>query len=292
MLQHESADERKEPAGNTRSNGMSVDVEEYFQVWAFEKSTSRAEWGNFQSRISESLQTTLRLFEEAEVHATFFVLGWIAERHPELIRNIVDAGHEIASHGYAHAKVTSQNSQEFRDDITRAKRILEDTSGCAVIGYRAPGFSIGSDTLWALDILKEEGYLYSSSIYPITHDHYGMPEAPRFSFRPEPDGILEVPLSTVEVFGKNFPCGGGGYFRLAPYSYFRWALKRMNQAEGRPAVFYFHPWELDPDQPRMKNIQLKSRFRHYVNLGRMEGRLRRLLSEFQWDRMDRVFLDT
>ncbi|HNP62607.1 MAG TPA: DUF3473 domain-containing protein [Woeseiaceae bacterium] len=269
---------------------MSVDVEEYFQVWAFARSTSRADWAGFPSRIRESLGTALRLFDEAGVKATFFTLGWIAERHPDLIRSIADAGHEIASHGYAHAKITEQSQQQFREDVTRAKAILEDVSGQRVLGYRAPSFSIGTDNLWALDVLHETGHEYSSSIYPVVHDHYGMPSASRFPFRLAPGGILEIPMSTANVFGKNLPCGGGGYFRLMPYNYFRWSIRRLNEVEGQSSIFYLHPWELDPDQPRIKNAPLKSRMRHYVNLDKTEGRLRRLLADFRWDRMDRIFL--
>jgi len=269
---------------------MSVDVEEYFQVWAFAQSISLSDWDSFESRVERSVETTLQLFEKAGVKATFFTLAWVAERHPALIRKIVAAGHELASHGYAHAKVTSQSQEEFRQDVSRAKSILEDLSGQAVIGYRAPSFSIGADNLWALDVLQESGYQYSSSIYPVQHDHYGMPEASRAPFRMRPDGILEIPMTTTKILGKNFPCSGGGYFRVGPYSYFRWAIRKLNRAEGRSAVFYFHPWELDPGQPRMKNIPLRSKFRHYINLGRMEKDIGRLLSDFRWDRMDRVFL--
>jgi polysaccharide deacetylase family protein (PEP-CTERM system associated) len=272
-------------------NGLSIDVEEYFQVWAFAESTSPSDWHLIPSRIEASIDTALRLFDDAGVNATFFTLGWIAERHGALIRRIVDAGHEIASHGYDHQKVTTLSREQFRQDVVRAKGLLEDAGGSPVVGYRAPSFSIGAGNLWALDVLHETGHLYSSSIYPISHDHYGMPDASRFPFRDGSSGILEVPMSTVNMFGRNFPCAGGGYFRLAPYRYFRWALRRLNQHEGRPAVFYFHPWELDPEQPRMKNISLKARFRHYVNLSRMERDLARLLSDFSWDRMDRVFMD-
>jgi len=286
------ADRKECAAGMRRRNGMTVDVEEYFQVWAFAKTTTQAEWETFPSRVNESVATTLRLFDEAEIKATFFTLGWIAERYPEMIRTIADAGHEIASHGYAHKKITEQSPQEFRNDVVRAKEILEEASGQTVIGYRAPSFSISSDNLWALDVLHDTGHLYSSSIYPVVHDHYGMPEASRFPFRAKPGGILEIPISTARIFGKNFPCGGGGYFRLVPYSYFRWATRRLNEVEGQSSVFYFHPWELDPDQPRMRNASLKSNFRHYVNLDRMERRVQRLLSEFLWDRIDNIFLNT
>lgn len=269
---------------------MSVDVEEYFQVWALSTATSRSDWDSIPSRVGESLETVLRLFDEASIKATFFTLGWVADRHPDLIRAIADAGHEIASHGYAHSKITEQSRQEFQDDVIRAKKVLEEVSGQRVIGYRAPSFSIGSDNLWALDVLHETGHLYSSSIYPVVHDHYGMPEASRFPFRTSPNGILEVPMSTASIFGRNFPCGGGGYFRLVPYSYFRWSIRRLNEVEGQSSVFYFHPWELDPNQPRVKDVPLKSRIRHYVNLDKTEGRLRRLLSDFRWDRMDSTFI--
>ncbi|MDJ0710583.1 MAG: DUF3473 domain-containing protein [Woeseiaceae bacterium] len=272
-------------------NAMSIDVEEFFQVWAFASTTSRDEWGSFDSRVEYSTGVALRLFDEAGVRATFFTLGWVAEKHPQMIREIVAAGHEIASHGYDHAKVTEQTRDEFRKDVTRAKAILEDISGQEVLGFRAPSFSIGADTLWAQDVLHDTGHRYSSSIFPVVHDHYGMPDASRFAYRTE-CGLLEVPMSTIRAFGRNLPCGGGGYFRVAPYRYFQWAIRRLNAAEGQPAVFYFHPWELDPEQPRMSGIPLKSRFRHYVNLRRMERRLERLLADFKWDRMDKVFLDT
>lgn len=277
-------------AAEPQRNAMSVDVEEYFQVWALASATKRADWDSLPSRVESSIETVLQLFAQADVNATFFTLGWIAERHPRMIRRIAEAGHEIASHGYAHAKITDQDEAEFREDVSRAKGILEDVSGQAVSGYRAPSFSIGADNLWALDVLHETGHRYSSSIYPVVHDHYGMPDASRFAFRHRADGILEVPMSTAKLWGRNLPCGGGGYFRLVPYQYFRWAIRRLNEFEEQPAIFYFHPWELDPEQPRIKNIPLKSRFRHYVNLSRMEGRLARLLSEFHWDRMDKVFL--
>ena len=271
-------------------NGLSIDVEEYFQVWAFNKEMPRSVWDAQPSRVEASIDCALRVFADAGVNATFFTLGWIAERHAEMIRRIADAGHEIASHGYDHRKVTELSADEFRDDVIRAKSILEDVSGQQVTGYRAPSFSILDSNLWALDILEETGHLYSSSIFPISHDHYGMPDASRFPFKPGTGDLLEVPMSTVNVLGRNLPCAGGGYFRFAPYRYFRWAVRKINHEDGRPAVFYFHPWELDPEQPRVRHAPLKSRFRHYLNLHRMESDLRRLLSDFSWDRMDRVFL--
>ena len=271
-------------------NAMTVDVEDYFQVTAFESHFSRAEWDRLPSRVEANTERILTLFEQCNVGATFFMLGWVAERFPALLRRVVEAGHEVASHGYSHVRVTEQAPDEFKADIERTKRVLEDTGGREVLGFRAASFSIGRDNLWALDTLQDAGYRYSSSIYPVHHDHYGMPEAPRFAFRHHDDGILEVPITTVSLFKRNVPCGGGGYFRLLPYVYFRWAFRRVNVGEGRPAVFYFHPWEIDPGQPRPAGLSLKTRFRHYVNLSRMEPRLRQLLNDFEWGRMDEIFL--
>jgi polysaccharide deacetylase family protein (PEP-CTERM system associated) len=216
-------------------------------------------------------------------------LGWVDERQPALIKLIVDSCHEIASHGYNHTRVTEQDPETFREDVGRTKRLLEDLTGRAVIGYRAASFSIGRDTLWALDVLAEAGYLYSSSIYPVHHDLYGLPDAPRFPFRVRASSVLELPLTTLRLLGNNLPCAGGGYFRMAPYALFHWALERVAREESMPCIFYFHPWELDPDQPRVPGVSLKSRFRHYVNLHRMKDRLSRLLHDFAWDRVDRVF---
>jgi polysaccharide deacetylase family protein (PEP-CTERM system associated) len=219
------------------------------------------------------------------------MLGWVAERYPGLVRRIVEQGHELASHGYAHQRATEQSRQEFRQDITRAKALLEDISGVAVQGYRAPSFSIGDGNLWALECLHEAGYRYSSSVYPIRHDHYGMPGAPRFAFFPEGGGgLLEIPVTTVRLFNQNLPAGGGGYFRLLPYSVSRWCLKRVNTVDRQPCIFYLHPWEIDPGQPRQSGISLKTRFRHYFNLASTERRIRALFSDFQWDRVDRLFL--
>lgn len=271
-------------------NAMTVDVEEYFQVWAFADVTEKSRWSAYPSRIAWSMERILRLFDEANVKATFFTLGWIGERFPEIVRQIASRGHEVASHGYDHEKVTNQSPAEFSEDVSRAKSILEDITGKPVVGYRAPSFSINQDNMWALDVLGETGHSYSSSIYPISHDHYGMPDASRFAFC-RSASFLEIPMSTTRLFGKNLPCGGGGYFRLLPYRYFKWSINRLNKVEQEPAVFYFHPWEVDPDQPRIQGAALKSKFRHYTNLRRMEERLTRLLSDFRWDRMDTVFLD-
>jgi polysaccharide deacetylase family protein (PEP-CTERM system associated) len=234
----------------------------------------------------------LALFERNGVRATFFTLGWIAERYPNVVKRIVAAGHELASHGYGHLRASDQTRAEFANDIRSSKALLEDLGGQTVLGYRAPSFSIGRANLWALDELLEAGYRYSSSIYPIAHDHYGMPEAPRFAFYPNgPDGLLEVPITTVQLMGRNLPAGGGGYFRLLPYALSRWMMAKVNGDDRQPALFYFHPWEIDKDQPRPEGLDAKSRFRHYVNIDRMERRIEALARDFAWDRMDRIFLN-
>jgi len=273
-------------------NAMTIDVEDYFQVSAFAAHIPRDSWPSLSCRVEGNIDRILTLLDEKGVKATFFTLGWIAERYPLMVRLIVDNGHELASHGHNHQRVTDQSPDEFQDDITRSKKLLEDIGGQAVIGYRAPSFSIGSRNLWALDVLREAGYRYSSSIYPIRHDHYGMPDAPRFKFLPRgPDGLVELPATTVKLFGRNFPAGGGGYFRLLPYGLSRWFMYRVNHTDLQPCIFYFHPWEIDPGQPRQKNICLKTRFRHYINLSRTESRIRALLHDFQWGRIDRIFLE-
>lgn len=269
---------------------MTVDVEDYFQVSAFEPTIRRSEWDALPGRVERNTEQILELFAERRTRATFFMLGWIAERYPKLVRRIVEAGHELASHGYGHIRVIQQRPEEFKEDVSRTKKLLEDLSGCQVHGYRAASFSIGAKTLWALDALQEAGYHYSSSIYPVRHDLYGMPEAPRFAFRHGEAAFLEIPITTVRLLGQNIPVGGGGYFRIYPYAFSRWALHRVNNHEAQPGVFYFHPWELDPAQPRQRGIGLKTRFRHYTNLARMEGRVRRLLTDFSWGRIDEVFL--
>lgn len=272
-------------------NAMSVDVEDYFQVSAFEGHIRREDWERLPRRVEGNVDRILALFDAYRIKATFFTLGWIAERHPMMVRRIVDSGHELASHGFAHVRVTELDEDQFRADVTRAKGLLEDIGGREVLGYRAPSYSIGADNLWALRVLEETGHRYSSSIYPIRHDLYGMPEAPRFCFRPQVcDRLLEVPVTTVAYGERKFPCGGGGYFRLFPYAYSRWALRRVNRRDRQSAVFYFHPWEIDPAQPTQRNLGLKTRVRHYLNLGRMEPRLHRLAGDFLWSRMDRVFL--
>jgi polysaccharide deacetylase family protein (PEP-CTERM system associated) len=271
-------------------NALTIDVEDYFQVSAFAPTIAADTWDSLPCRVERNLDVIFSLLDEHKARATFFTLGWIAERYPHLVRRIVAEGHELASHGYAHLRATDQNRAEFVQDITHAKRLLEDIGGVAVHGYRAPSFSIGGGNLWALQCLSEAGYRYSSSVYPIRHDHYGMPDAPRFAFQPEgANGLLELPVTTVHLFNRNFPAGGGGYFRLLPYGVSRWCLNRVNAVDRQPCIFYFHPWEIDPDQPRQTGISLKTRFRHYVNLSSMERRIRALCRDFLWDRMDRVF---
>ena len=272
-------------------NALTIDVEDYFQVSAFARHIPRSSWDNLPCRVERNIDRILVLLDEHEIKATFFTLGWIAERYPSMVKRIVENGHELASHGYAHHRVTELNRGQFYDDIARSKSLLEDIGGQSVQGYRAPSFSINGNNLWALDCLGEAGYRYSSSIYPVAHDHYGMPDAPRFAFNPNTSReILELPVTTVHLFGRNFPAGGGGYFRLWPYAISRWFLQRVNSVDRQPAIFYFHPWEIDPDQPRQTGIGLRTHFRHYLNLGRMEKRLDALIRHFDWGRMDQIFL--
>ena len=272
------------------TNAMSVDVEDYFQVQALESVFGRSDWDACESRVEQNTARLLDLFAETDVKATFFTLGWIAERNPRLVRRIADAGHEVASHGYQHARVDSQTEAEFRADVRKAREILQDASGAAVSGYRAATFSVGPRTPWAWRVLEEEGYRYSSSVYPVKRDLYGMPDAPRSPYRPAGTAdFVEIPISTVRLAGRNWPGGGGGWFRLLPYGVSRGLIERINRADRAPAIFYLHPWEVDPDQPRPGGLSAKSRFRHYVNLERTHGRLARLARAFRWDRMDRVF---
>ncbi len=279
-------EEKKEPA-----NAMTVDVEDYFQVSAFEKYISRDNWKNQEYRIESNIDQILSLFDQHDILCTFFILGWVAEKSPVMVQKISDAGHEIASHGYEHARVTQQNEEEFREDVTKTKRILEDISGQEIKGYRAASYSIGEGNLWALDVLQKTSHSYSSSIYPIRHDLYGMPGAPRFPFYNGVGGILEIPVTTLQIAGHRLPCGGGGYFRLLPYWVYKKMLKRVNREEQQSGVFYFHPWEIDPGQPRQSNLDIKTRFRHYINLGVMKKRLENLLTDFEWGRMDQIFLN-
>lgn len=271
------------------TNALSVDVEDYFQVQALAGVFPPERWDACESRVERNTEALLETFADAGVSATFFTLGWIAERNRPLVRRIVQAGHELASHGYEHARVDSQTPEAFRADVRKTKRLLEDIGGVAVRGYRAATFSVGPHTPWVWRVLAEEGYAYSSSVYPVVRDNYGVRDAPRTPYRPDGEGLLEIPLAAVRVGRRNWPCGGGGYFRLLPYPVSRAAIARMNQADGIRAVFYIHPWEVDPEQPRAFDAPLKSRLRHYTNLAKTRDRLRRLTHAFSWDRMDRVF---
>ena len=270
-------------------NALTVDVEDYFQVWALAPWFPRAKWDATPCRIERNIDVVLALLEQAGARATFFALGWIAERYPQMIRRIAAGGHEIASHGYAHHRANELKREAFHADILLAKAILEGVAGAEVKGYRAPSFSISTETIWAHDCILDVGYRYSSSVYPIRHDHYGLPDAPRFAYYSRPE-LLEVPITTTRFLGRNWPAGGGGYFRLLPYPVSRWSIRRVNEVEEQSAIFYFHPWELDPEQPRVKGAGLRTRVRHYTNLEQTERRLRRLLGDFHWDRVDRVFL--
>jgi polysaccharide deacetylase family protein (PEP-CTERM system associated) len=268
---------------------MTVDVEDWFQVQAFAGTIDRADWENLPRRVEANTDRFLKMFADAGIHATFFTLGWVADRHPELIRRIVAGGHELASHGYGHRLAHEQTPEDFRQDVGRARRLLEDKSGTHVVGYRAPTFSINKRNPWAFGILADEGHTYSSSLYPIQHDLYGTPDAPRVPHRVANARLVEIPMTTVRLAGRNLPCAGGGYFRLLPYALFRMGLRRANQ--DSPGMFYTHPWEIDPGQPRNNAAPRMARFRHYVNIGRTEARIGNLLRDFRWGRVDDVFAD-
>jgi len=271
------------------TNAMTVDVEEHFQVSAMESVVHRADWPRHPSRVEANVDRLLDLFAERGVTATFFTLGWIAERHRAMVRRIVAAGHELASHGHRHIRVNTQTPEAFRADAAHAKAVLEDAGGVKVRGYRAASFSIDASTPWAHAILAATGHAYSSSVYPIRHDHYGMPGAPRSPYAPLPDSpFREVPLATTTLFGRIVPCAGGGYFRLLPYRLSAWAIDRRTRRENAPCVFYLHPWELDPEQPRVPGLPARTRFRHYVNLSRTAPRLAALLARHRWSRLDRA----
>jgi polysaccharide deacetylase family protein (PEP-CTERM system associated) len=274
------------------ANAMTVDVEDYFQVEAFADRIAPASWDAIPRRVEANVERLLDLFAAAGVRATFFVLGWIAERHPQMVRRIAAGDHEVASHGYDHRRIDRLDPASFRQDVGRAKRILEDiVADRPVLGYRAPTFSLGARQSWAYQILGEEGYRYSSSIYPIRHDLYGDIDAPRAPFRPAGGSLWEMPLTTRRMWGQNIPCAGGGYFRLLPYRLSRRNLLAVNTREVRPCIFYFHPWEIDAAQPRIAGIGLRTRLRHYTNLAAMPDRLVRLVRDFRWGRMDQVFAD-
>jgi len=272
------------------TNAMTIDVEDYFQVSAFEHVIHRKDWDGIPSRIPQNVEKILLLLERHDIHATFFTLGWIAVSFPQVITQIVEAGHEIASHGWSHTRLTDLTPEEFHADITSTRKLLQDVSGQEVLGYRAPSFSVTPKTLWAYEKILEAGYTYSSSIFPIRHDLYGIAQAPRTPFIFEETGIVEIPLTTVRMLGRNYPFSGGGWFRLMPYSLFKYGLNKVNIKENLPGVFYFHPWELDPQQPRQHNLSTKTSFRHYLNLEKTKRRLEHLLEDFQWDTMQSVFL--
>ena len=268
-------------------NGLSVDVEDWFQVGAFEGVIDRSNWDGLTDRVERNCSAILDMFAKADVKATFFALGWVAQRHGPLMRRIVEAGHELASHGWDHERVFRMDRAGFTADLERSRKVLEDASGTKITGYRAPSFSIDSRTPWAYMALAEQGYAYSSSVAPITHDHYGWREAPRFAFKPLPwSDLIEIPVTTAHFAGRRLAAGGGGFFRVLPYGFSRWAIRQVNTRDQRPAVFYFHPWEIDPDQPRVTGASLRSRVRHYTNLGVMSAKLEQLVSEFAWGRMD------
>ena len=264
-------------------NAMTIDVEDYFHVSVFDGLVSRDRWDTLESRVCANTERLLRILEDHRVAATFFVLGWVAERFPSLVARIAQMGHEIASHGYAHRLVYDQTPAAFREDVRRAKDLLESTTGCRVEGFRAPSYSVTPRTLWALDVLIEEGYRYDASIFPIRHDRYGIPLSPRHPYvlTREAGSLIETPASTIRWGLLNLPVAGGGYFRILPYWWTQWGIGRLNRSEGRPAIFYLHPWELDPDQPRLP-AGLLGRFRHYSNLDKTEDRLRRLLRDFRF----------
>jgi polysaccharide deacetylase family protein (PEP-CTERM system associated) len=268
---------------------MTIDVEDYFHVSVFDRTVPRADWAAMESRVASNTERLLDLFDAHDVRGTFFVLGWVAERHPDLVRSIARRGHELASHGYGHRLVYEQPPDVFRDDVRRSKALIEDLSGRRVNGYRAPSFSVTERSLWALDVLLEEGYRYDASIFPIRHDRYGIPDAPRWPHAMARQGgsLFEVPGSTVRVGGHNLPVAGGGYFRILPYAWTRWGIRRLNRVEGQPAVFYLHPWEIDPGQPRLP-ASLLGRFRHYRNLHLTEARLHSLMLDFRFGPLETV----
>lgn len=278
-----------DPVPSPLRNALSVDVEDWFQVGAFERVIDKGDWAGLESRVARNTDAVLDLFARAGVKATFFTLGWVAERAPAQMRRIVAEGHEIASHGWDHDRVFTMDAERFRADLRRARAAIEDAAGVPVTGYRAPSFSIDARTPWAHRVLAEEGYAYSSSVAPVRHDHYGWPDSPRFAWKPVADSaLIELPVTTARLGGRTLAAGGGGFFRLLPYRFSRWAICQVHREAGRPAVFYFHPWEIDPAQPRVTNAPLRSKLRHYSRLDAMEAKLERLLGDFRWGRVDEV----
>ena len=271
-------------------NALTIDVEDYFQVSAFSAHIARSSWDSLDCRVEKNIDTILLLLSNTNTKATFFTLGWIAERYPKMVRKILAEGHELASHGYGHERVSSLTREEFYQDVSRAKNLLEDIGGKIILGYRAPSFSIGNNNLWALEILEKTKHMYSSSIYPVQHDHYGTPDAPRFVYKSY-GSLIEIPPTTFRLFERNIPASGGGYFRLYPYFLSKWMINQVNKKDNNPAVFYFHPWEIDVNQPVVTGLNLLSKFRHYVNLDKTEKKLEKLLKDFKWNRIDKIYLN-
>lgn len=273
-------------------NALSVDVEDWFHVGAFENVISRDNWAALECRVERNTDLLLQMFDDAGIKATFFTLGWVAERYPNLMRRVADAGHELGNHGSEHDRVFTLSPDQFATDIERARKAIEDASGSLVSGYRAPSFSIDQRTPWAHKVLAEQGYAYSSSVAPVKHDHYGWAEAPRFAFRPVADSdLIEIPVTTAVFAGKRLAAGGGGFFRLLPYGFSSWAIRQVNGDNKRPAIIYFHPWEIDPGQPRVANAPIKSKLRHYTKLKAMAPKLKRLMRDFRWGRLDAIVED-
>ncbi|MBU1479799.1 MAG: DUF3473 domain-containing protein [Gammaproteobacteria bacterium] len=272
-------------------NALTVDVEDYFHVAAFEKQITPADWQDMTPRVDRNTRVLLDQFDRNNAKATFFFLGWVAERFPDLVKEVQRRGHEVASHGFSHTRVHQQTPVEFRDDVVKAKDILEQLIGEPVIGYRAPSFSINKQSEWAFEILKDIGHVYSSSTYPIKHDLYGVPDWPQQPYM-RPEGIWEIPMPTLTMFGRQLPIAGGGYFRLMPYWLSSKLISKFIQEDRMPYMFYFHPWEVDPDQPRVAGAGSKSKFRHYVNLDKMEGKLDSLLTQFNWGSLGQVYQQT
>ena len=271
------------PAG---TNALTVDVEDYFQVEAFSSVIDRQTWDGRECRIERNIDRILEMFSDAGAHATFFALGWIAERYPSVVRRIIEAGHELASHGLTHHRADSQDHREFLDDVTRAKNVLEDIGGVSIKGYRAASFSINRRNLWAFDVLDKAGYRYSSSLYPTRY----IPEAPQFAFYPlQGSSFMEIPVTSVRRFGLNLPCGGGGFFRLLPYWVSAQSIRRVAKYENQPCIFYFHPWEIDSGQPRIAGAPLKAKLRHYTNIKKMPARIKQLLADFTWKPLDHIY---
>ena len=278
----------------TIKNAMTIDVEDYFQVSAFEHHIDKSTWETVPCRLENNMDRILQLLSDHNTQATFFTLGWVADNYPSVVKRIVSEGHELASHGYQHVRVSDQTAEQFLADISHTKDLLQQIGGKEVKGYRAASFSMGEKTPWAHDMLAQAGYIYSSSIYPIQHDHYGMPSASRFLYYPlkeESQGFAEIPISTLDVFGRRMPVGGGGYFRFFPYKFSKWMISKINEDDKQSTIFYFHPWEIDSEQPRQKNIALKTKFRHYVNLSKMFNRLDKLLTDFEWGTMEEIFIN-